>query len=161
MVARRQTHKTAHTSTYDKIIYEPVIKCIISDETMDGPVRKEVKALLDTGATVGGISETLANDCELTISRYGTMHHGGITIECNPVYKANLILDGHTYPRVEFDQCEMKTDAYDIIIGTNFLSHFDFAMTHTDGQTKISLGHPSIHDIDFVRDAELIIGAKS
>lgn len=116
------------------------------------PPMETFDAIWDTGATNSVITQAVVTACGLTPSGVTDVRHAAGKSEKVPTYLVNIGLPngvGYTGVRVSIGQFS----GGDILIGMDIIGTGDFAVTNVNGVTKFSFRHPSIEDINFVRDS--------
>lgn len=111
--------------------------------------RFQMKALVDTGAMRTCLSKEVAqllglavdNVVEVTGAENKTFAADLYTIDCQ--------IEGYAIPLIQAVGLPMSGRDINMILGMDILSHCDFALTHPNGQTKVSIQIPSQADIEF------------
>lgn len=144
----------AHTSTYPRNVRMLQTICGVSqpfssllEKGLPHPNVYEMTAIWDTGSECTTISRKVA--CQLSLASIGEIesHHAGGHSTAY-TYLLNLRLPNG----IEFEGLRVMDgnfDDVDILIGMDVLSQCDFALTHPNGQTKVTFQIPSIENIDF------------
>jgi predicted aspartyl protease len=108
------------------------------------------KALWDTGAMGSVISTNVVDMLKLKpIGKIRVFHANGESIVYT--YLINISLQND----IDFSSLlvtEGLLSGTDVLIGMDIISKGDFAVTSSDGYTKMSFQIPSTHDIDFVQE---------
>lgn len=107
-------------------------------------------ALWDTGAMASVISTNIVNKLGLNpTGKARVFHANGESTVCTYLINISLRND------IEFQALlvtEGQLSDTDVLIGMDIISKGDFAVTASDGDTKMSFQVPSTHDIDFVQE---------
>ncbi|MDR1526281.1 MAG: retroviral-like aspartic protease family protein [Dysgonamonadaceae bacterium] len=107
-------------------------------------------ALWDTGAMATMISTNVVNLLGLKpIGKARVFHANGESMVYT--YLINILLQNE----IEFHSLlvtEGQLSDTDVLIGMDIISEGDFAVTSSDGDTKMSFQVPSTHEIDFVQE---------
>lgn len=110
-------------------------------------------AIWDTGATNSVITQAVVDACGLVATGITDVHHAD-GVSRAATYLVNIGLpNGVGYPGVRVSIGRFTGG--DILIGMDIIGTGDFAVTNVNGATKFSFRHPSIEDIDFVRDSKV------
>lgn len=125
--------------------------------------RPELQAfvgLWDTGATGSVVNQRVVDACHLKPVSMRNVQgaYGGLTIK--PAYLVNIQLpNGVGIPNVNVILGELS--GFDALIGMDLITLGDFAITNQGGNTTFSFRFPSLHDIDYVRQAQAIQASKA
>jgi len=129
------------------------------DPKRDGsqvPTPIECNAIWDTGASISTVTKKLAR-------QLGLLPTGKVDVsntsgsQTRDTYLVNIHLPNNvvlTYVRVV--ECESLLGNFEFLIGMDIISNGDFAVTNVNGQTVMSYRLPSIEEINYVEEAELI-----
>lgn len=122
------------------------------------PAYRPFRGIWDTGASMSVITQNVVNVCGLkphAIQRVKGAYGPAVDRDA---FLVNIGLpQGVNVATVTVVLGEMDTD---VLIGMDIITHGDFAITNEGGITTFSFRMPSLHTIDYVRQAEQIRGAK-
>jgi hypothetical protein len=114
--------------------------------------------LWDTGATGSCVTPSMARKLNLVPVGVGNMTHAGGIRQSNK-YLVDLFLPNNVHvPGVLVMELEDGM-SFDVIIGMDIISRGDFSITNSEGKTTMSFRIPSVQCIDYVREANRILGA--
>ncbi len=138
---------TIHISEYDPKNQRPT------------PTKRNIEAIIDTGAMGSVITEKLSKDANLTPS--GKMYvKGAYTPEpkLTSTYLVNIFLPNRvSFVGTKVTESESLVGGYDALIGMDIITSGDLAVTNLNGKTKVSFQYPSTHDIDFAKEIKRVI----
>ena len=146
--------KAAHTTIYERNAYVLTAECGMSqpfDSSLEPESEKpdmyKFSAIWDTGSECTVISRRAVLDLDLKPIGETEAHHSGGRSMVN-LYLVNLLLpNGMEYQGLRV--MDGNFDDTDILLGMDVIMHCDFAITHPNNQTKLSIQIPSQEDIDF------------
>lgn len=146
--------KATHTAIYERGACVLTAECGMSqpfdsnlEPASEKPDMYKFSAIWDTGSECTTISRRAALDLGLApIGEVEAHHSGGHSIV--NLYLVNLLLpNGIEYQGLRV--MDGNFDDTDILLGMDVIMHCDFAITHPNNQTKLSIQIPSMEDIDF------------
>lgn len=116
----------------------------------------ETDALWDTGATHSVITPSVVKALGLKpIGKIKVRSGGGEAEE--DTYIVNVVLpNGVAIPGLVMSGMEKVVDNFGIIIGMDVISHGDLSITNQNGNTCFSFRLPSLHTVDFVKEANAL-----
>lgn len=107
------------------------------------------KGIIDTGATQTSINREMAESLGLKPVRETEYITSG-TPQKGYVYVTDLKINNTIYvDPFEIGSIENSPLGVEALIGTDILDKCDIAITHANGNTKLTMEWPSIRDIDF------------
>lgn len=113
-----------------------------------GSKPKKLTALIDTGCDTTSIYNDIAID--MGLEKAGEKPMKSATGRwASPLYYVDLTIGGKIKLDGAIAAFPQKQKTADFIIGLDTLSLCDFAVTNTNGRTKVSLAWPTSHDVDF------------
>ncbi len=116
----------------------------------------ELVALWDTGATNSVITTKVVE--ELGLAPSGMANVSGILGSgMQNTYLVSIYLPSSvSFREVNVTECPSITGGYDVIIGMDIITTGDFSVTNVNGKTTFSFRYPSIKEIDFVAEADIL-----
>ena len=125
-------------------------ECLVSAPTSDWepngrqPERRRYNARWDTGSTKSGITQKVADDLHLPVTRCTEMFYAGsdepVIVQC---YRVNIeLLSGVRFSHLEVG-CSSIPAPDDVLIGMDIIGLGDFAVTNFNGRTQFSFRYPS------------------
>lgn len=115
------------------------------------PAFHAFKAIWDTGATASVITQAVVDACGLKPIGMVQVHgvHGA---ELAETFLANIALpNGVAFPNVRVTKG--KIIGAEALIGMDIITAGDFSITNVDKKTVFSFRIPSIHTVDYVKEA--------
>lgn len=129
---------------------ETVISSAYLGNPPPGLIRKEYKAIWDTGATGTAITKQVAQECQLLPTGM-TQVRGVQSTKIVNTYLVNILLRNSVeVAHVRVTECDSLGGDADVLIGMDIITRGDFAVTNKDGKTTFSFRVPSAEKIDFV-----------
>lgn len=114
------------------------------------PVRYEVKAIWDTGATGSVITQAVVDKC--TLKPVGMKKVRGVhSEEISPVFLVNIELPNVGFRNITATLGKLPKGT-DVLIGMDIINQGDFAITNHGGNTVFTFRCPSSGKIDFVEE---------
>ena len=130
-------------------------ECIVSegfDPSTEArfPQFLKYNGLWDTGASHSAISDRVVEVLRLKpIGKSTVVHAAGQHLV--DLFMINLVLpDSIAFPMITVSKLVLT--GTDILIGMDIINQGDFAITHRNGNSKMSFAIPSSRDIDFVKE---------
>lgn len=118
------------------------------------PITHQTTALWDTGATSSVITTSTAKAMGLVAIGNVLNHHAG-GVSSSPTYLVNILLPNNvTVTGLTVLECPDTVGGFGAIIGMDVIMRGDFSITNVDGKTVMSFRVPSIHSIDYVKEAD-------
>ena len=150
----------AFTKSYHYI--SSVIDIPVTITNLITETRVNSSAIWDTGATNSVITKALASKLGLNIVGYvdvNGVHGSKVTNQ----YFCKISLNEDVEFSIPVTECEeLSSDgSLEVLLGMDIITKGDFAITQKDGKTTMSYAYPSVHNIDFVHELNLINNRKS
>lgn len=117
------------------------------------PPWSKFKCIWDTGATNSVINSKVVKSVGLIPTGQTYTYTAGGKMLCN-TYLVNIRLPGGVgFSGVRVTEGQLLGNE-DVLIGMDIISAGDFAVSNTNGHTKMSFRIPSIGEIDFIPDVD-------
>ena len=115
-----------------------------------------ITAIWDTGATQTCITQKVVDELGLKPTGIGIVHTAGGEMQVNKYMVTvglppNLTIEGVEVPVVTLP------DNKDALIGMDIITLGDFSITNKDGRTCMSFRVPSLHEIDYAKNPDLVV----
>lgn len=141
------------TTTYNGISNILQNNVFVLNNIGDNKIKREYRAIWDTGATNTAISEKVVQECNLIpISKQKVSTASGISIA--NVYVVDLILPDDVKIN-NLTVTEAKLNGEDLLIGMDIMNKGDFSVSNFKGQTKFTFRIPSLEHSDYVKQRTL------
>ena len=147
------------TVRYHRRVDELVTPCgvsrVLDVEDLDEPRSRlqSFTAVWDTGATHSVISLSVVDACGLELSGFTRVYQVQDSYRA-ATYIVNIELpNGLVVPDIRVAASSML-GAEDVLIGMDIIGYGDFAISHTNGNTKFTFRYPSTADIDFTANSD-------
>jgi predicted aspartyl protease len=124
------------------------------------PPMMPFKGLWDTGATGCVVTQNVVNACGLKAYTMRKMKGAYGAVTDREAYLVNLrLLNGVEIPNTTVTHGDLQ--GFDILLGMDIITLGDFAITNEGGNTLFSFRIPSCHTIDYVKQANQLVAART
>lgn len=150
------THTTKEGGLFSAIITPGFSSPPHHRSEMKGIKPTPTSQLWDTGATNCAITSSLVKKLKLIPIGKTEVTYGGGTEETY-VHLIHVYLPNNVMiPNVQVTECDDGKGDFDMIIGMEIITRGDFSVTNVGGNTIVSFRIPSIKEIDYVKEANII-----
>ena len=121
-------------------------------------IKKEYKALWDTGATDTIISKKVVEECGLIPTSRTSVDTAGGTVTANRYFVDLILPDNIKINNLMVP--ELVLSHSDLLIGMDIINKGDFSVSNYEGQTKFTFRIPSMAHSDHVENQTIIHSKK-
>ncbi len=121
------------------------------------PTPIECNAIWDTGASMSTITKSAAQKLGLLPSGKTQVSNTSEKLMTQDTYLINVYLPNKValqYIRVV--ECKSLAGDFEFLVGMDIIANGDFSVTNINGKTVMSYRIPSIEEIDYVKEAEIV-----
>lgn len=139
-----------HTKVSLSLPYNP------TTDISQPPTPVECDAIWDTGASMSTITKATAQKLGLKpTGKVGVSNTSGKQIK--DTYLINVYLPNKVaLSYVSVVECESLVGNFEFLVGMDIIANGDFSVTNVNGKTVMSYRMPSIEEVDYVKEAEIV-----
>ena len=125
-------------------------------DNSSSPTPIECNAIWDTGASMSTITKAAAQRLGLKPSGKAQVRNTSEQ-QTKDTYLINVYLPNKVaLSYVTVVECESLVGNFDFLVGMDIIANGDFSVTNAEGKTVMSYRIPSIEEIDYVKEAEIV-----